>query len=620
MSAPIPESASRSWRPITVAAVVLVAAGVGLWFWFKPPSDPEPSGPPDVVPLSESPFLNTRPDAQYVGSAACVKCHESQHKTFLHTGMSRSTAPVDVAKEPADATFDHTASGRRYRVERRGGQLWHREMPLDGKSDIVLSEFPLKYVVGSGRFGRTYLTEANGFMIESPVSFYTSKSAWGMSPGYDRHNLGFERAIGAGCLYCHLGRTESEPQSMHRHKVLEPAVGCERCHGPGSLHVALREKPATLEPGAIDYTIVNPHHLSRELRESVCQQCHLSPELLVPARGRKRTDFRPGLPLQDVAVGFSFVDSAHMTVTGHVEQMHQSKCYQKSSTMTCMTCHDPHGFPDPKQRVAFYRGKCQECHAGDACKVDPKVRHAQSPDNDCVHCHMPRGATDIQHVAFYHHRIGIHKKQEPAPSAPQGNARAGREALEPFHDLSRYGELDRKRLLGLAYSKAGLERGIESYNLRANQLLTLVWNNGLRDGAVAAGLARVRYWVAQRVGDPDPEVREFCETALQDPDLPGEDRCDLLFLLADGERRRGRLEEAAKYIRENIKLRRHSGDWTFLARCESALGRADESLKLLEHAATISPADARLRRQLVDLYEKQGNRERADYHRQRLLR
>src|SRR5262249_51427449 len=152
-----------------------------------------------------------------------------------------------------------------------------------------------------------------------------------------------ERDVGQGCLICHAGRSESLGRSQHRMRVSELAIACERCHGPGSLHVEAQEgKTPTKERSkdAIDYTIVNPRRLPRELAEGVCQQCHLRTSAPVIARGRKPNDFRPALPLSDYRQDYSLESpDATMTVTGHVEQMHLSKCYQKSDTLTCTTCH-----------------------------------------------------------------------------------------------------------------------------------------------------------------------------------------------------------------------------------------------------------------------------------------
>src|SRR4051794_28268930 len=246
---------------------------------------PSPAEPPTEAP--SSPFRNAAAGVAYVGSAGCVRCHDAHAASFHRTGMGRSMAPVDLKREPPDASYDHPASKRRYQVVRKDGQLFHRELLLaDGPDEVLLSEFPVKYVVGSGRHSLTYLVEVDGFLVESPVTWYRAKNAWAMSPGYDRSTQsGFERAVGESCLICHAGLADAVEGSLHRMDVKEAAIGCERCHGPGSLHVEhhAAKKPVT---GAFDDTIVNPAHLPRELAEAVCSQCHLRSSASILVRGR----------------------------------------------------------------------------------------------------------------------------------------------------------------------------------------------------------------------------------------------------------------------------------------------------------------------------------------------
>jgi hypothetical protein len=174
---------------------------------------PAPTWP--ALPAADTPYLNANLETEYVGSAACTRCHASSAGTYHHTAMSVSMLPVDIEQEPPDGQYDHRLSSRRYTISRRDGQMWHTESKVIDGVTVLLSEYPVKYVVGSGRHSRSYLVEAEGFLVESPITWYSIRKEWGMSPGYDRQDhLGFERATGQGCLECHAGRTAPIDKSV----------------------------------------------------------------------------------------------------------------------------------------------------------------------------------------------------------------------------------------------------------------------------------------------------------------------------------------------------------------------------------------------------------------------
>jgi Doubled CXXCH motif (Paired_CXXCH_1) len=612
--AAVPPSAPSSGRRrllVVVAIVAIVAGPAVVWFVWRPsPSPPQPTDPFPLTPLSSSPFLNTRPEARYVGSEACRGCHGREHASFRRTGMGRSMAEVTPDLEPPDTTFDHPASKRRYQIQRKDGQIWHREFLLTGgKDEIVLAEYPLKYVIGSGRHSRTYAVEAEGFLVESPVTWYASGKGWKMSPGYDNpHQQGFDRAVGDGCLICHAGQADAVGASLHRMQVTEAAIGCERCHGPGSLHVAHHagRKPVAERVAGVDYTIVNPAHLSRDLAEAVCQQCHLRSNATIVARGRKPADYRPGLPLHEFRQDYGLDHpDASMTVVGHVEQMHLSRCYQNSKTLSCLTCHNPHDEPAPRERVAHYRAVCLECHKPAACRETDGRRQAKA--DSCIHCHMPTSPTEIPHLAFTHHRIGVHQAgaaKETTSRTPGG--------LRPFLPTAGLSEIDVKRSLGLAYLEASNREKqahhAQAYHSEALKRLTELQHAGLRDSAVDAALARLSFDLQR------PDVSTHAERALAHADLAAQDRCNALFLIADAHDANGRPGDALPVLRELTTLRRHAVDYLLLAKCERAAGNDAAEHEALTTAVRINPRLWRVHQHLAERARRAGDKERAKWH------
>jgi predicted CXXCH cytochrome family protein len=620
---------------LALGAAVLVALKSESWDGEQEKRQAAATDPtlPSVAPLKgasstpakKSEFLNTGPEVKYVGSEACRNCHAEHTETFRHGGMGRSMAEIDLTREPADATFDHPLSRRRYEVRRRDGKLWHRELLLTSGSadseEILLAEFPAKYVVGSGDHALSYLVESESFLMESPITWYRSSNKWGMSPGYDApEHLGFQRETGQGCLICHAGQSRALGGSVHRMEITEAAIGCERCHGPGALHVEHHraKEPSTMTADSIDRTIVNPAHLSRELGEAVCQQCHLSGYAAILARGTKLGDFRPGLRLQDFRHDYGLkTTDKDMTVVGHVEQMHHSRCYQKTQDFSCITCHSPHGEPEAKSKVTHYQSICLKCHSERSCKVEPARRARESAENDCVHCHMPQSKTEIPHLAFTHHRVGI-PDAKTAGGDDSTDKTYGAGTLAPILDLEGISPLEKKISLGLAYLEASSHPSYANWHKRFDEealyLLTQVKESGLQDGMVDSGLARVRFRLHL------PEVGEYAESALQDPTLLAEYRCYSLFILAEQYHRQRRDREAIPLLKELGELRRDVFQWQLRAECERATGNQRGMEEALQTAVRIDPRLWQVHQTLAGIYKQKGDLERAAFHAKRAVK
>src|SRR5579872_1225529 len=168
--------------------IVLGMAALGLAFvaWqrsrFAEPAPEPPTIESTVFPdpgYSETNYLNAGSVVQYIGSSACGKCHRENEQSYLLTPHSRAFTDVSIEKEPHDGRFEHIASGRSYRVYRKDGQLHHEEIVRTSEGmEVTHLDFPVRYLVGSGHFSRTYLIEIDGFFHESPITWYASKQKW----------------------------------------------------------------------------------------------------------------------------------------------------------------------------------------------------------------------------------------------------------------------------------------------------------------------------------------------------------------------------------------------------------------------------------------------------------
>jgi hypothetical protein len=629
-----------------VGIMLTGAAAYGVFRGTRPPDSPpaarsnaprgsESSLPPNAelppLPLAEVRFANVAPGVAFVGAEACRQCHAEEHASYLATPHSRALAPLATSERPsaapAGSEFRHPRTGREYEVltsdrEMRPSEMRHSETLLDSAGNPALAaDWPLAWAIGSGNHTQSYLVQVDEWLVESPITWYASTGRWDLSPGYDRPgNPSFERIADLGCLVCHAGRVESRGGSRYRVNIHEQAISCESCHGPGGLHVARHEhSTGAIGSGELagepDSTIVHPGRLDRAASESLCAQCHLRGAATVPTRGRTITDYRPGQRLEDFRVDYVLSrQSEVMNVVGHVEQMRLSACYQKSESLTCLSCHDPHASPAVAERVGFYRAKCLACH--DDCAQAEVERRRQQPDDDCAACHMPRRPTDLQHVAFTHHRIGLHR---PEAAAKGGEPPAERfiptDELVPLAVPADWPDAERKRSLGLAWLEFAEKNQTsaasqEVLRSRAGRLLESAYGEGMRDASTVAALARLS-WERGNLR----RARELAGETLRLPDRDSGAHTSAYVVLAAVARDEGNPAASAEALEHVVADRRQSQDWLLLGECRLELGNFAGAVAAFEKAAEIHPFRPDVHEALSAAYLNLRDSPRAALHR-----
>jgi hypothetical protein len=611
-------------RTCRFAAILLLAALVtaglllaGLW---SGPPERRPAPQEEVVPAFASPFLNTKPAVRYVGDEACAGCHRGLSRTYHAHPMGRSFAPVTPGDglETYPATFE--ALGMRFTVERRGDCVFHKVAYLDaaGLPAGVEAEREVQYAMGSGTQGRSYLVNRDGHLYQSPISWYTHAKSWDLSPGYRTQFLHFNRGVSNRCLFCHCNdaRPVEGAENGYRTDPLfrSHAIGCERCHGPGELHVALRRRGEN--PGEVDRSIVNPRHLEPALREAVCQQCHLQGVEAVVRRGRSLWDYRPGLPLHDfLSVHVKPPELAdNYKVVSHVEQLHVSRCFVKSAgKLGCASCHDPHAMPKTGERVAWYRDACLKCHGEAACSLPPAERRRRDPQDSCVECHMPRAPTSgVAHAAITDHRI---VRSPSRPPQPRAGLSPGSVPLLFFHrDLVRGPDPGRQRDLALAMVRIAQKPGDERVRrLICERALPLLRAEGRAAEDVPA-------WEAEGHALWQVGRREEALAALEAALGRQPRRVTTLRTAAEAAAELGRLDVARAHARRVVEVNPWDArGWASLADVEALRGQWGEVSAACWEALKHDPANLTARSQLVRSHLHRGDRDAARAELERML-
>ncbi len=360
----------------------------------------------------------------------------------MHTGMGLSFDSATMRKSSASFSahdiIHDTFNDLYYHPHWENEKFILTEFRLAGTDTIFRRDEPVSYIVGSGQHTNSHMINVNGYVYQAPATYYTQKQTWDLPPGFENgFNSRFSRMIELECMSCHNAFPKMVLGSSNKYESIPQGIDCERCHGPGSIHI--REMTAGHVIDAqkqIDYTIVNPAKLPMQLQLDICQRCHIQGNAVLKD-GKSWYDFKPGMHLSDVMNVFMPVykgaEDEHI-MASHAERMKRSKCYLVSvklteentksnptlytyrAAMTCVSCHNPHVSVKTTDQ-SQYNKICQSCHHTKSSGILPNpvvvagecralVSDRNKAEDNCVSCHMPKNGTiDIPHVSTTDHWI-----------------------------------------------------------------------------------------------------------------------------------------------------------------------------------------------------------------------
>ena len=391
-----------------------------------------------VIQQETSSYLNHSDSARYVGMNTCKLCHQSIYETFIKTGMGQSFDKATKQKSSADyhqSVIQDKIGDFYYKAFWLYDSLQILEYRLQGRDTIYKRQETVDFIVGSGQHTNSHIQSVNGYLNQMPMTFYTQKKKWDLPPGFENgHNSRFLRKIGLECMSCHNSYPEFVLGSENKYASIPEGINCERCHGPGSIHVAQRQTGSKVDTSKyIDYSIVNPAKLTIDAQFDICQRCHLQGNTVLK-EGKSFYDFKPGMKLSDYMTVFlpKYKDADdEFIMASHADRLKQSRCFIQSlkksqntkslkpyqNALTCVTCHNPH-VSVRETNPNIFNDACNQCHEPHSlnnkknlsslmCSNSVVIKQIKNKQPvNCVSCHMPKsGSIDIPHVTVHDHYI-----------------------------------------------------------------------------------------------------------------------------------------------------------------------------------------------------------------------
>ncbi|MHA7056438.1 cytochrome c3 family protein [Aquimarina sp. M1] len=370
---------------IYILSIGIIMLSVGLYFVFYQVKPDDKSEYTAIVPIA----THTN-GMEFIDSSTCMECHPKIVQDHYNTAHFNSFQTAN--KNTIKGSFETGKNTLRLNenitfnfVEK--DTIFYQE-PVFKDQDAPFYSAKMDIVVGSGTKGQSYLMWNNSSLLQLQASYFTPTDSWINSPGAPDY-LAPARPVLERCLECHTTYAQNisgnkNVNQFHRENLVY-GIDCQRCHGPVKNHIAYHKQHPN---DKIAKHIIKYSSLSRQQRLDACALCHSG---LRTETTERAFSFMVG----DTLKKFSFPDydeSSLKELDVHGNQyglLKASKCFSKSNTLDCSTCHDPHKVE--RGNFVSFNQKCVGCHSTMKkplhCSGDSRA--VEMANNNCIQCHMP---------------------------------------------------------------------------------------------------------------------------------------------------------------------------------------------------------------------------------------
>ena len=475
----------------------------------------------------------TESEKSFVGSEVCGTCHQTEHKAWSSSHHAEAMMLPDEASIKGDfndSQFEYQGVVTRFTRDKDGFYIRVREGYAEEKLHKVAYTFgvyPLQqYLIRTdgGRYQAYDVAWDARPKKDGGQRWFKLLPDEDTSEGSPFHWTRHTQNWNSRCADCHstnVQRGFDSKTNTFKTEFSEISVGCESCHGQGSLHAKLAQRgdfppdsnygfDVSLSPGTA-FTFVErediavPSGESRDVQINACGACH--------SRRQQVGAFNPAeayhnqFVLRRAETPLYFADGQIRDEVFVLGSFLQSKMAQAG--VECTHCHDPHNGNLKLQGNAV----CTQCHKASAYDATAHHHHpANTEAAQCVTCHMP----DTTYMEVDDRRDHSFRIPNPAASELTGSksvckdchkAQTNQWAQEKINDWAGEASLDLFATLNF-----GIERGDPLALRQVTQFINDPQNPALKRATLLAASGRVpsrltAETIQKAISSPDPLIR-----------------------------------------------------------------------------------------------------------------